>query len=102
MGDGTLTLTREGLRFEGTKNKEKWSFFIPSLELPTYGMCTDVSRFYTFVNGQFTEFYPDGDTAELWMMATEEIHHLNNGSWKDFPADHPANQRLSKEFLESL
>lgn len=102
VGEGMLTLTRKGLSYKGTKNGEDWEFFIPSAELPTYGMCTDVSRFYTFVKGVFTEFYPDGDTAELWMMATEEIHHLNNGSWRDFPEDHPANQRLSKEFLDSL
>ena len=43
------------------------------------------SRFYTFVDGEFTEFYPDGDTAELWMMATEEMHRAQGGQWKDFP-----------------
>ena len=37
-------------------------------------MCTDVSRFYTFVDGEFTEFYPDRDSTELWFMATEELH----------------------------
>jgi hypothetical protein len=65
-------------------------------------MCNDVSRFYTFVNGEFIEFYPERESTELWDQAVEEIHHLNNGPWKDFPEDHPANRRLSKEFLDSL
>ena len=102
VGEGILTLTREGLSYKGSRDGADYTFFIPSAELPTYGMCTDVSRFYTFVGPEFTEFYPERDSAELWMMATEEIHHLNNGRWKDFPENHPANRRLSKEFLESL
>lgn len=102
VGDGTLTLTREGLSFNGTKEGEPFEFFLPSSEVPTFGMCNDVSRFYTFVKAEFIEFYPDSESTELWDQAVEEIHHLNNGSWKDFPEDHPANKRLSKEFLDSL
>lgn len=101
-GEGILTLTREGLSYKGTKNGKDYEFLLPTAEVPTFGMCTDVSRFYTFVNGEFTEFYPDGDSAELWMMAAEEMHRVNGGKWQDFPADHPASQRLSKEFLDSL
>ena len=48
-------------------------------------MCTDVSRFYTFVDGEFCEFYPERESAELWMLATEEMHRLNGGLWQDFP-----------------
>lgn len=84
VGDGVLTLDRAGLHFDGTKNGEKYGFFVPIHQLPTYGMCTDVSRFYTFVDGEFTEFYPDGDTAEKWMMATEEMHRVTGGPWQDF------------------
>ena len=73
-GDGTLRLNAEGLHFTGTRLGRPWSFDIPIRQLPTYGMCTDVSRFYTFVDGEFTEFYPDRDSTELWFMATEELH----------------------------
>ena len=58
---------------------------MPIRHLPTYGMCTDVSRFYTFVDGEFNEFYPERESAELWMMATEEMHRAQGGLWKDFP-----------------
>ena len=88
VGEGELKLDAEGLHFEGTKSGEAYSFFVPIKQLPTYGMCTDVSRFYTFVDGEFTEFYPDGDTAELWMMATEEMHRAQGGQWQDFPWRH--------------
>ena len=46
-------------------------------------MCTDLSRFYTFVDGEFVEFYPKNRTVEKWFMATEEIHRINNGKWQD-------------------
>lgn len=79
-GEGVITLTREGLKYEGTPE----SFEVPSAQLPTYGMCTDVSRFYTFVNGEFREFYPENEVTEKWFLATEEIHRANGGKWKDF------------------
>ena len=85
VGEGELRLDREGLHYEGTKNAEAFSFCVPSRQLPTYGMCTDVSRFYTFVDGEFCEFYPERESAELWMLATEELHRLNGGQWQDFP-----------------
>ncbi len=71
--------------YEGTKDGAPFAFTIPSRQLPTYGMCTDVSRFYTFVDGEFCEFYPERESAELWMLATEELHRLNGGQWQDFP-----------------
>ena len=66
-----------------SKNNEEFSFHINSSELPTYGMCTDLSRFYTFIDGEFVEFYPKNRTVEKWFMATEEIHRINNGKWQD-------------------
>ena len=48
------------------------------------GMCTDLSRFYTFVNGEFVEFYPENKVVEKFFLATEELHRLGGGKWKDF------------------
>ena len=84
IGSGTLRLDRTGLSYTGTKNGEPFTFHIPSVALPTYGMCTDLSRFYTFVNGEFVEFYPEHRTVEKFFLATEELHRLNGGKWKDF------------------
>lgn len=85
VGEGELKVNAAGLSYEGTRSGAAWSFFVPIKQLPTYGMCTDVSRFYTFVEGEFCEFYPERESAELWMQATEELHRLNGGAWQDFP-----------------
>ncbi|MBR4020002.1 MAG: 1-acyl-sn-glycerol-3-phosphate acyltransferase [Firmicutes bacterium] len=84
VGKGTLTLDRSGLTYNGTRGGEPWQFHIDSRQLPTYGMCTDVSRFYTFVDGQFVEFYPEHKVVEKFFLATEEIHRINGGQWQDF------------------
>ena len=84
VGKGTLRLDRTGLTYTGTKNSEPYTFHINSNALPTYGMCTDLSRFYTFVNGEFVEFYPEHRVVEKFFLATEELHRLNGGKWKDF------------------
>ena len=83
VGEGTLTLDREGLHYDGTRDGAPYRFFVPIRNLPTYGMCTDVSRFYTFVDGEFLEFYPERESTELWFMATEEMHRLMGGAWQD-------------------
>ena len=84
VGEGTLTLDKTGLSYEGTRDNAPWSFHIDTKNLPTYGMCTDVSRFYTFVGGEFVEFYPEKNTVEKFFLATEELHRLNGGKWQDF------------------
>ena len=84
VGSGRLRLDRTGLHYTGTRNGVPYSFHLNSTALPTYGMCTDLSRFYTFVNGEFMEFYPEHRVVEKFFLATEELHRLNGGKWKDF------------------
>lgn len=79
-GEGVLRLDRTGLTYEGTP----FNFHLNTDQVPTYGMCTDVSRFYTFVDGKFVEFYPENPVTEKWFMATEELHRLCGGKWQDF------------------
>lgn len=84
VGEGELTLDKNGLTYKGTKDGSSFEMNIPAEKLPTYGMCTDVTRFYTFVKGIFYEFYPQGETVCKWLFATEEMHRLKGGKWKDF------------------
>jgi hypothetical protein len=84
VGEGILTLTHKGLTYKGSKDGQAFEFFIASANLPTYGMCTDVSRFYTFYDGEFVEFYPKHSVVEKFFLATEEIHRANGGRWQDF------------------
>ena len=85
VGEGMLQLDRSGLTYNGTKNGEPFTFHLNSKTLPTYGMCTDLSRFYTFLDGEFVEFYPEHRVVEKFFLATEELHRLNGGKWKAFP-----------------
>lgn len=85
VGEGLLTLNRQGLSYEGSKEGKAFSFHLSPAQVPTYGMCTDVTRFYTFYRGDFYEFYPEGETVAKWLFATEEIHRINGGAWRNFP-----------------
>jgi predicted RNA-binding Zn-ribbon protein involved in translation (DUF1610 family) len=81
-GDGTLSLSREGLKFEGTKHGEPFSFALSTDAVPTYGMCTDISRFYTFYKSEFYEFYPERKDTMRWFHLTEELHRACGGKWR--------------------
>lgn len=87
VGKGILKLNKDGLTYTGTKNNEDFSFFIESKNLPTYGMCTDVTFFYTFFEGEYYEFIPTKESTSIWLLATEEMHRLNGGKWQDFSFD---------------
>ena len=85
VGEGELTLDRTGFRFLGTRDGAAFSFTITLRQLPTFGMCTDISRFYTFFENEFLEFYPETETVEKWFLAVEELHRLTGGPWRNFP-----------------
>lgn len=87
-GDGMLKLNHDGLHFDGTMNGKPFSFDMPSSQVPTYGMCTDITRFYTFVDGKFIEFYPDNNDVLLWDHLTEELHRSQGGKWQNTPHRH--------------
>jgi 1-acyl-sn-glycerol-3-phosphate acyltransferase len=84
VGAGTLTLNHQGLRYKGSKHEQLYEFFVPIKDIPTYGMCTDITRFYTFVDGVFHEFYPRVNRIMRWFLATEELHRFHGGAWQDF------------------
>lgn len=87
VGEGTLSLSREGLCYKGTKEGEEFSFTLPTSSVPTFGMCTDITRFYTFHNGEFYEFYPETNDTMRWFHLTEELHRANGGKWVDCYAE---------------
>lgn len=85
VGEGTLTLDSTGITYRGTRRGEEAVLHMPIAQLPTYGMCTDVSRFYTFFDGEFCEFFPEGRTVGKWLHCTEEMHRYMGGRWQNFP-----------------
>jgi hypothetical protein len=84
-GEGTITISRNGFDFNGTNNGEPFSFHLTNDQLPTYGMCTDMTRFYTFYNKEFYEFYPETESVAKWFLVTEELHRICGGKWKNLP-----------------
>lgn len=82
-GDGTLSLDTKGLHFEGHQDGCPLSFDIHPSSLPTFGMCTDISRFYTFIKGEFIEFFPDRRDALRWDHLVEEMHRFLGGKWQN-------------------
>ena len=84
VGEGRLVLDKTGLTYTGTRDGQDFEFHLSTNEVPTYGMCTDITRFYTFYKGEFLEFYPQNNVVEKFFLATEELHRLNGGKWQDF------------------
>lgn len=84
VGEGELILNHNGLTYNGTRDNENVSLHLDLERLPSYGMCTDVTRFYTFFDGEFHEFYPEINIVMKWFMATEELHRYHGGKWQDF------------------
>ncbi len=85
VGEGELRLDRGGLTYGGTKDGEPFEFHLNPDQVPTYGMCTDVTFFYTFYKNDYYEFIPETESTSKWLLCTEEIHRLTGGAWKDFP-----------------
>lgn len=84
VGEGELIINRDGLTYNGSKNGEQVSLNVKLRDLPSYGMCTDITRFYTFFDGVFHEFYPEHNIVMKWFLVTEELHRLMGGKWQDF------------------
>ena len=84
VGEGELILNRKGLTYKGSKDGMPFSFTIDIKNLPSYGMCTDMSRFYTFYDDEFYEFYPSRESVGKWFLCTEELHRLSGGKWKNY------------------
>ena len=83
VGEGMLRLDKAGLHFKGEKQGQAYEFNLTTEQTPTFGMCTDISRFYTFVDGMFIEFFPDSRDVLYWDHLTEEMHRANGGKWQN-------------------
>ena len=101
VGEGTLTLDRTGICYRGTCRGEQVELRQNIAQLPTYGMCTDVTRFYTFINNQFCEFYPKTRSVGKWLHCTEEMHRYMGGKWQNFPDHETRYDDVNREPVES-
>lgn len=84
-GNGTLRIDHQGIHFRGHRNNKEFNFDLELSETPTYGMCTDATRFYTFLKGgEFIEFYPSRNSVIKWLLVTEELHRMHGGAWQNY------------------
>ena len=83
-GSGVLRIDHNGLHFHGKRNNLPYDVEFSLIETPTYGMCTDASRFYTFYKGEFIEFYPKRLSTIKWLLITEELHRMHHGKWEKY------------------
>ena len=84
VGEGELLLYRGGLKYNGTRHGMPFSVFIDSINLPTFGICDEMSKFFVYSQGEFLEFYPTKDSAAKWLLTSQENHRVVGGLWKDF------------------
>ena len=68
------------MRGRGTVSHSRLRY--PTGAVPTFGMCTDISRFYTFFKSEFLEFYPERCDTMRWFHLTEELHRACGGPWR--------------------
>ncbi len=96
-GEGTLVLSRSGLTYDGTKDGERFGFTLPTDIVPTLGIATDITRFFTYYKGEFFEFYPEREDTMRWVLLTEEIHRANGGKWGHSEHTSPDNRSVCEE-----
>ncbi len=82
-GEGTLTLTREFLSFDGTVDGKPYSFNQSVLNVPSLMLETDSSYFGAFIDGEYHEFHPQTKITTKWVLAAEECHRLAGGKWQN-------------------
>lgn len=84
-GEGTLTLTREGLGFSGTVKGQPLQFLLPPATLPTLGMVTDTTHCAVYYQNEFYEFFTDSTDMLRWDHLVEELHRSLGGKWHTTP-----------------
>lgn len=82
VGKGKLVLTHTGMKFVGSRDNQNYEFSIDSLRVPTLGICTDMTRFFIYVQGEYIEFVPRRRVVAKWLLAVEENYRYNGGAWK--------------------
>ena len=83
-GEGVLTLTNKGLFYDGIADgKEVNMFFEPEQVYSlTMSLNCDLDLYYKSKYYNF-KFLENGKHVVKWMLASEEIHNLNDATWKE-------------------
>lgn len=82
-GEGTLTLTNQGLTYFGTQNGEQVELFFHAKQVYSLSMSLqyDLDLYYNGVYYNFKLLENERQIAK-WMLAAEEIHNLHDPNWR--------------------
>ena len=83
-GEGVFTIDHKGIRFEGTKNGEPFSFELGYSTVYSLAIMTSTAKFSLYVNGAFYEFTPDRRSVGKMLLLTEEMHRYHYNTWRNF------------------
>ncbi len=79
VGEGTLTLDREGFHYDGTDSGEQIKLDIPLSMLPAIAFDPGKS-FELYYRGVFYSFeLEQGQSSQKWSMLTEQMHNVHCG-----------------------
>lgn len=87
-GEGVLTLTNKGLTYEGSYDGEEVSMFFEPQQVYslTMSLMYDLDLYYK--NRYFNfKLLKDEKKVAKWTIASEEIHNLYDGTWKNVSAE---------------
>lgn len=88
LGEGQLTLTNKGLLYEGIYKGEqvKKQFDPEQVFSLSMSLNADIDLYYKneYFNFKFLENHKQG---VKWMLAAEEIHNINDATWKEVSAE---------------
>lgn len=83
IGEGVLTLTNQGLRYQGTQDGEEVDLFFEANALYSMTMSLQYDSDIYYKNKHYNfKFTENEKLIAKWMIATEEIHNLYDEVWK--------------------
>ncbi len=84
IGEGELTLTNKGLTYVGTKNGEQVSMFFDANSVYSLTITLKQALDLYYKNEYYHfKLKTNGNQVTKWMLASEEIHNLYDGVWKE-------------------
>lgn len=85
LGEGILSLSKNGITYKGKKNKKDFEVTMSTNEVPTMVMCYDCNILHMFYKNELYEFrfFQKGEAVKT-QLVVEELHRVNGGKWQNF------------------
>ncbi|MBQ7643307.1 MAG: 1-acyl-sn-glycerol-3-phosphate acyltransferase [Clostridia bacterium] len=84
VGEGVLTVDHSGMHYRDDKD-EKLNFDLDYNQVYTLITELDSSYFNLFVDGEYTDVFPERHSSLMLTVLVEEMHRLHVNYYKNFP-----------------